>query len=267
MLIKKRIERIAKRNGVLDWTKSKEYTRGFVPRVQALRDLEGWYECEGQPIVSEALKPFYITYQAMQKAGKNVPSFFKWLEKFGLMNSIPQVDIKTMVKSMEPSKFKLSCRHRDILRCSDGQHFDSCYRMEGLKPHLPMEICQYLPQVGIIFITDVHGNIRARTWIIHCTPKICTRYSYVLKKYVTTSAGETGFLLVRPYGELPWLSIVRKLQEYTGADFFLNKERYPMYDNNVRYSDANVYISARRHVGLDVGLNTMLSVRRVERTQ
>lgn len=55
----------------------------------------------------------------------------------------------------------LSCRHRDILRCSQTKHFTSCFRPDGINAHEPYHYC-YHPEVCIIYKRDRAGAFVAR---------------------------------------------------------------------------------------------------------
>ncbi len=55
----------------------------------------------------------------------------------------------------------LSCRHKDILRCSVTRHFISCFKPGGLYELQPVLYC-YRPEVCIIGIKDRSGAWQAR---------------------------------------------------------------------------------------------------------
>lgn len=68
---------------------------------------------------------------------------------------------------VETYKFKLSCRFKDILRCSEfngkTRHFLSCFRKEGMYREQPW--CRCLdPNWAIIYTPDKHGNFLGRTF-------------------------------------------------------------------------------------------------------
>lgn len=56
----------------------------------------------------------------------------------------------------------LSCRHRDILRCSVTRHFVSCFRPDGCYHHIPRLYCMSHPEVCIIFKRDRSGAFIGR---------------------------------------------------------------------------------------------------------
>jgi hypothetical protein len=65
-------------------------------------------------------------------------------------------------------RFKLSCRYKDILRCSvwrgHKKHFESCFAPTGVFNDYPPELCKR-PQVAIVYLPDKHGNFQARAWV------------------------------------------------------------------------------------------------------
>ena len=65
-------------------------------------------------------------------------------------------------------KFKLSCRFKDILRCSEFNgkttHFISCFARYDCHSQQPLLRC-YDPTWGIIYTPDKHGNFMGRAWV------------------------------------------------------------------------------------------------------
>lgn len=57
----------------------------------------------------------------------------------------------------------LSCRHKDILRCSDTSHFTSCFKPSGTSELQPVLYC-YRPEVCIIGIKDNSGAWKGRVF-------------------------------------------------------------------------------------------------------
>lgn len=60
-------------------------------------------------------------------------------------------------------KFKVSCRFRDILRCSDTKHFISCFRQWGIHNAQPSLRCAD-PTWVIIFVLDGQGQFMGRAF-------------------------------------------------------------------------------------------------------
>lgn len=65
-------------------------------------------------------------------------------------------------------KFKLSCRYRDILRCSEFNgkttHFTSCFRKGGWHEDQPRRRCLD-PNWAIVYVPDKHGNFLGRAFV------------------------------------------------------------------------------------------------------
>ena len=65
-------------------------------------------------------------------------------------------------------RVKVSCRFRDILRCSEfnnkTRHFTSCFRKEGVHNAQPLRRCQD-PTWAIVYLPDKHGNFMGRCFI------------------------------------------------------------------------------------------------------
>jgi len=59
---------------------------------------------------------------------------------------------------------RISCRFNDILRCSDTEHFTSCFRAGGMEKKQPFLRC-VSRDWAIAFVTDKHGNFMGRIWI------------------------------------------------------------------------------------------------------
>jgi len=61
------------------------------------------------------------------------------------------------------SNFTLSCRHRDILRCSTTKHFTSCFRSNGLESNQPILYC-FDEKFCIIYQRDRSGAFNCRVF-------------------------------------------------------------------------------------------------------
>lgn len=62
--------------------------------------------------------------------------------------------------------FKLSCRHRDILRASDTNHFVSCFRPAGLHNLTLLKYCSEVDNVAVIFKCDKSGKFKSRAFVM-----------------------------------------------------------------------------------------------------
>lgn len=65
-------------------------------------------------------------------------------------------------------RFKLSCRFKDILRCSEfndkPEHFRSCFASGSLHENQPTLRCMD-PNWAIIYTPDIHGNFLGRCFV------------------------------------------------------------------------------------------------------
>ena len=57
----------------------------------------------------------------------------------------------------------LSCRHKDILRCSITKHFKSCFAPKRCYENIPKLYC-YIPEICIIFKRDKSGDFLGRAF-------------------------------------------------------------------------------------------------------
>jgi hypothetical protein len=60
--------------------------------------------------------------------------------------------------------FTLSCRHKDMLRCSKSRHFRSCYAPNGINRHIPYQLCQ-ATNYAIIGVKDKSGDYLWRAFV------------------------------------------------------------------------------------------------------
>jgi hypothetical protein len=60
--------------------------------------------------------------------------------------------------------FSLSCRHKDMLRCSTTRHFRSCYSKDGINAHIPYSLCTK-PSYAIIGKKDRSGDYIWRAFV------------------------------------------------------------------------------------------------------
>lgn len=81
-------------------------------------------------------------------------------------NRIHFVDRSLSLKKLEKDYgcFILSCRHRDILRCSKSRHFRSCYASNGVCSNVPFQLCHY-PEYAIIGKKDKSGDWLWRAFV------------------------------------------------------------------------------------------------------
>lgn len=59
-------------------------------------------------------------------------------------------------------RFKVSCRFNDIIRCSETNHFTSCFRKGRMHESQPFLRCVD-PTWVVIYVPDKHGNFLGRS--------------------------------------------------------------------------------------------------------
>ena len=121
------------------------------PRHPALLALEGWYETNAGLNVS--ILPTYCKLYAIQykKSGSKL-KFTKWLSK---NTQLDNCDISNIGILLQTVKFKISCRHKDLLRLSETKHYSSCFKQwRGIQQ------LRYLadPDIGVVFVPDASGK-------------------------------------------------------------------------------------------------------------
>lgn len=123
--------------------------------------------------------------------------------------------------------FRISCRHRDILRCSDTPHFISCYRPAGIHYRQPLEYCK-VNYIAILFKANRAGHFQCRAFVMYVPPSNHSRYVYEgdSVKFVT-EVKPAELVIQKFYGdglnEDNVLSILKSKTGYevrsTGGDF------------------------------------------------
>lgn len=106
----------------------------FIPRLDSLRKLEGWY-----PIPN------------LDKYTRNMP--YRTPYQYFYDNPPPQ----------DGAKIKLSCKWNDIMRAADSKHFRSCFQPGKIYRTQPVKRLSY-PSWAVIYLPDRAGNILARTY-------------------------------------------------------------------------------------------------------
>ena len=152
----------------------------FQPRRKELLALEGTVVAtlEGRSVPYEIQILYGLlcwSKEAMLKRQTDRgESIFKWLKKQGYADERLQ-DLQTRwVAASYP--LTLSCRYRDILRCSMTDHFMTCYSPTGMNSHKPVQLCAN-PDVAICGFKARNGDYIARTFV-QWTP---TGYIFGLK--------------------------------------------------------------------------------------
>jgi hypothetical protein len=83
--------------------------------------------------------------------------FTRWCARNKVLT---QPQIAMLGKLLEPVSFKVSCRHNDLLRLADTNHYKSCFSGWRGKQQL-----RYLadPDIGVVFVPDASGKFLWRS--------------------------------------------------------------------------------------------------------
>lgn len=176
----------------------KDHTADIRPRHPALLNLEGWYETE--VVVPEKYQSLYQRYK---ESGSNL-KITRWALRNGLLD---EVGVSDLGKNLDTTKFKLSCRHNDLLRLAETIHYASC--MDGV--HNGQQQLQYLadPDMAVIFVPDAAGKYSwrclARLVMDDDEGALGNGYAFEKRTY--------GLALYRVYGNGPSEAIYQALDK------------------------------------------------------
>lgn len=169
------------------------------PRHPALLALEGWYETE--IIVPEKYQDLYKDYK---ESGSNL-KITRWALRSRRMDD---AEASELGKNLETTKFKLSCRHNDLLRLAETKHYASCMDNEGGYGQQQM---QYLadPDMAIVYIPDAAGKYSWRSLV----RLVMDDYEPgKFPKFVHENRGY-GLVMYRVYGNGPSEAIFQALDQ------------------------------------------------------
>lgn len=104
----------------------------------------------------------------------------------------------------------ISCRYKDILKCSISRNYSSCFKFNGMYCNVPLQYLQN-PGVAIAFVRDKSGKFSSRIFL------------YLGKNH--------QILLGRPYGIIEdikiWADILEAINPvYVNPDYCWNGIRY-----------------------------------------
>lgn len=156
-------------------------------RHPQLLSIEGWYEMDTD---FTNLPNKYWKYLAEYNLAKTSLKFTRWLAKKEVDNKI----ISDIGKYLSSESFKLSCRHKDLLRLAETTHYNSCF-----KHWRGVQQLRYLadPDMCVIFVPDAAGKYKWRA----------------LARLVVDPRNNDGFALCvyRSYGNANEQAIFKKL--------------------------------------------------------
>jgi hypothetical protein len=159
------------------------------PRHKKLLEIEGWYEAPFQrDLVPADLLNAYDLWAA--EGGRT--KFTRWLLRRG---RIDDKRASELGKVLKPINFKLSCRHNDLLRLAETEHYRSCFASWRGAQQL-----RYLadPDIAIVFVPDKAGKF---LWRALVRLVICGGPTYY------------GLVVYRRYGDSNEAGIFRRLNQ------------------------------------------------------
>ena len=154
-------------------------------RHSVLMNMEGWYDAFTD--YTSLPEPFATLYREYVSSGSSL-KFTRWCSRNNLIE--PSM-ISKLGKMLEPVRFKLSCRHNDLLRLADTRHYKSCFTgWRGVQQ------LRYLadPDIGVVFVPDASGKFMWRS--------VCRLIRY---------EGKYGLILQHRYGNSNELAIMDRL--------------------------------------------------------
>ena len=153
----------------------------FTPRLEIVKAICGVWIFEKHPL--EGL------WEKENESRKNKKPFAKFLS--GL--ELPETFAKELIDSHNASKFVVSCRYNDILRCGISRNYTSCLAPDRGNSHVPRHYAQSEPGMVVAFTADKSGKFSNRV---------------LLNVQWTDQGPSLG--VFRPYGEV---SVCKKIVE------------------------------------------------------
>lgn len=162
-------------------------------RNPELLKLEGWFEvgvCLTERV--SALRNEYLD-------SKSTLKFTRWLLRFKGLSNAEVSEIGKQLTAVQSAKF--SCRHNDLLRLGDTDHYKSC--MATTKS---LQQLHYLadPDIALVYIPDSAGKFLWR----------------VLVRLVHDTRGTLSLVLYRQYGNAPFDAVVAALKTKTSMPIY-----------------------------------------------
>lgn len=128
----------------------------FKPRLPQLRKLEGAYQTEPAPL--------YVMYK---NSGSKL-KFSSWLGKNGI-DAGTRIGKQLMISG--PSiNFRVTCRYKDILRCSKmhkKMYFDSCLADGKFNAGAKYGYCRDVVNLGMLYVPDQAGHVKSRAFFLY----------------------------------------------------------------------------------------------------
>ena len=180
-MLEKRLMQVCTRYG-------KKFPKGYEKRERhaVLQSLEGWYDAS---LLSTKWGKFVRLFQESGSPMK----MSRWLVR---NEHLTEIEAASLMKEIEPTRFKFSCRHNDLLRLGETEHYKSCLNVAwGSWGH---QMLPYLsdPCLAVVFIPDEKGDFKWRALV----RLLKTGSEFVLGVH-------------RRYGNGPELAVFAKLSE------------------------------------------------------
>ncbi len=154
------------------------------PRHPKLMELEGWYDTN--IILRDDYATWYQRY--LDSGSRQKPT--RWLSQH-----MPESFVSEFGKKLVITRFKLSCRHNDMIRLDETPHYKTCMNKAY---SFGRQQLRYLgdPDIALIYVPDAAGK-------------------FVWRALVRLVMLERGYALVhyRIYGNGPTEAIFAKLNE------------------------------------------------------
>lgn len=122
--------------------------------------------------------------------------------------------------------FIFSCRHKDILRCSDTNHFLSCYNPIGFHNVMPVKYCSEVDNVAIIYQPDRSGKFKSRAFVFYEGGYTRFVFDYSKQTYAKPEKVPPTLVILKIYGTglcdkeiVDRLSLTGHEVRVTGGDF------------------------------------------------
>ena len=193
-MLKKRVEREKKKA-------TKNIQRLDVrSRNKVLLGLEGWYDCENK-IQPEFFPEKYRTMVNRYIESGETLKITRWLVRNNFLTIKNASEFGKLVP--KPISFKISCRHKDLLRLAETNHYISCFGPLGESDPTGWQGVQQLryladPDISICYIPDKSGKYVWRT---------------LLRLIFNPDGDGYAFVRYRPYGNANKHLIYKKLDE------------------------------------------------------
>lgn len=166
--------------------------RDMRKRHPGLLAKEGWYDVKGVEALTEDLRQLLLGWDQRTKPTR-------WLLRQGRITQQQASELGDQLNLDSTIRFRLSCRHKDLLRVAETDHYKTCYGTSyGGTGWRGIQMLRFLidPDMGVLYIPDKSGNFLWR--------------AFVRLVFMPKSAGY-GLFVYRTYGNANEMAILSKL--------------------------------------------------------